>query len=117
MPDYKESVVSGVQWHRFRRIVIDNPRLQAPSVTCLEEQVVSVDGVEQRQDVGVLAFRFDPAAVFPVLDPETGEPTGDTATGAQVYALIYGYVMSEAARRDAPQIGEDVVVVPDIGLD
>lgn len=97
MPDYKESAVSGVLWHRFRRIVIDNPRLQAPSVTCLEEQVVSVDGVEQRRDVGALAFRFDPAAVFPVLDPETGESTGDTATGAQVYALIYGYVMSEPA--------------------
>lgn len=113
MPDYKESNVAGVQWHRFRRITIDNPRLGVPTVTCMEEQVLSVDGVEQRRDVGVLAFRFDPAAVFPVLDPETGEPTGHTATGAEVYALIYGYVLAEAARRDAPQIGEDVVIVPE----
>lgn len=110
MPDYKESAVAGVQWHRFRRITIDNPRLGVPTVTCLEEQVLSVDGVEQRRDVGSLAFRFDPAAEFPVLDPETGEPTGQTATGALVYALIYGYVMVEAAKRDAPQVGADVII-------
>lgn len=113
MPDYKESNVAGVQWHRFRRITIDNPRLGVPTVTCDEEQVLSAGGAEHRQDVGAMAFRFDPAAEFPVLDPETGEPTGATATGAQVYALIYGYVLAEAARRDAPQIGEDVVIVED----
>lgn len=113
MPDYKESAVAGVRWHRFRRITIDNPRAGIPTVTCAEEQVLSAGGVEHRQDVGAMAFRFDPAAVFPVLDPETGEPTGQIATGAQVYALIYSYVMAEAARRDAPQIGEDVVIVED----
>lgn len=110
MPEYKESNINGVSWNRFKEIRICNPRNEAPYVICSEEQVVSTGGVEQRRDVGSMGFRFDPSVEFPILDPSTNQPTGQTATGAQVYALIYGYVMSEAARRDAPQVGVDVII-------
>lgn len=113
MPEYKESNVNGVSWNRFKEIRICNPRNEVPHVICSEEQVVSADGAEQRTEIGSMGFRFDPSIEFPVLDPSTNQPTGQIATGAQVYALIYSYVLAEAAKRDAPQIGEDVVMVPE----
>ena len=111
MPEYKESNINGISWNRFKEIRIYNPRNEVPYIICSEEQVVSTDGVEQRRDVGSMGFRFDPFVEFPILDPSTNQPTGQTATGAQVYALIYSYVMAEAAKRDATQIGEDVIIV------
>lgn len=99
--DYKQTNIAGQQWHRFSRIVIDNPRNAAPSVTCVEQEVIALASGEIIRDVGNLNFPFDPSAQFDILNPDTNLPTGATATGAQVYALVYGYVMHQAAKRDA----------------
>lgn len=99
--DYKQASIAGSQWHRFSRIVINNPRPGAPSITCVEQEVTALASDEIARDVGNLNFAFDPAAVIAVLDPTTNVATGATTTGAQIYALVYSYVMSEAAKRDA----------------
>jgi len=104
MADYKQTSIAGQQWNRFSRVVIDNPRNAAPSVICVEQEVIALEAGEVVRDVGNLHFPFDPSAEFPILNPVTNEPTGATATGAQVYALVYGYVMSEAAKRDQRRV-------------
>lgn len=101
MADYKQTNIAGQQWHRFGRVVIDNPRDAAPTVICVEQEVIALASGEIVRDIGNLNFPFDPSAVFDILDPITNLPTGATGTGAQVYGLIYGYIMHQAALRDA----------------
>ena len=109
MADYKQTTVAGEQWNRFSRIVIDNPRNAAPSVMCVEEKVIALEHGEILLDSGNLSFPFNPDEVFTIINPITNEPTDQMASGAQVYALVYSYVMNEAAKRDAAVV---VVVEP-----
>lgn len=99
--DYKETTVAGQRWHRFSKIVIDNPRPGTPSVLCVEQEVIALGDTEVSREVNNLYFPFNPEAVFPVLNPVTGQATGDSATGGMVYALVWSLVMAEAAKRDA----------------
>ncbi|WP_426106362.1 hypothetical protein [Massilia sp. TSP1-1-2] len=100
MPDYKQTIIAGEQWNRFSRIVIDNPRNIAPTVLCVEQEVIALENGEVVRDIGNLNFPFDPATQFDIIDPATNVPTGQKAYGGQVYALVYSYVMAEAAKRD-----------------
>lgn len=97
--DYKKSEIVGSKWHRFSTINISNPRVGTPSVICTEQEVFTLADTEVIRDVGSISFTFDPNTVFDVLNPLTGEAIG-TGTGAQVYALVYSYVMHEAKLRD-----------------
>ncbi|WP_017879736.1 hypothetical protein [Janthinobacterium sp. CG3] len=99
--DYKETTVTGSAWRRFRSIAIENGWLQVPMVVCVEQEVISLAAGEILRDVGNLNFPFSPADAFPILDPMTNEPVGICATGAEVYALVYSYVMAKAIERDA----------------
>lgn len=100
MSNYKQTTIAGQQWNRFSRIVIDNPRSAAPSVMCVEQEVIALGEGEVVRDIGNIGFPFDPEASFPVIDPVTNESFGVMATGAEVYALVYSYVMAEAEKRD-----------------
>jgi hypothetical protein len=101
MPDYKQTSIAGQQWNRFSRIVIDNPRNGSPSVLCVEQEVIALAQGEVIRDIDNLNFPFDPNAQFDILDPATNLPTGQTAIGAEVYALVFSCVMAMAAKRDA----------------
>lgn len=98
--NYQESEVAGRTWCRFSNIDISNPRPGHPTVHCTEQTVIALDGREIIQNVGSLSFAFDQAVTFPLLNPMTNEVIG-TGSGAQVMALVYSYVMAEAAKRDA----------------
>jgi hypothetical protein len=99
--DYKETSIAGQQWHRFSRVVIDNPYQGFPSVVCVEQEVIALASGPLIRDVANLNFPFDPAAVVDIIDPSTNLPTGGTVDGATIYAMVYSYVMAEAAKRDA----------------
>lgn len=99
--DYKQSDVAGTAWHRFGKIVIENPYLSQPVVNCAEEEVITLSAGEFIRDVDMLSFNFDPTEEFVLLDPTTNASLGTTSTGLNVYVLVYSYVMHEAAKRDA----------------
>lgn len=101
MADYQEANVSGKSWHRFGRIVIDNPRNGVPTILCVEQEVTSLGEKEIVRDIGNLGFVFDPNAVIPILDPTTMQPTGQTISGTELYVSIFSAVMQQAAIRDA----------------
>lgn len=100
--DYKASNVAGSEYHRFSRVVIDVPLNATPQIICVEQSVLRLpDGrTPIIQDVGNLNFSFDIEACFPLLNPATGEPTGQTISGAEVYAAIWSVVMAKAKERD-----------------
>ena len=79
--DYKQTTIAGQKWHRFSRIVIDNPRAQAPSVVCVEQEVIALESGEVIRDVGNLNFAFDPDTQFEIINPLTNEPTGQWRGG------------------------------------
>lgn len=112
MPEYKENEIAGSQWNRFERVVIENPRNGVPVVACTEQQVITLADNEITRTIGGMAFNFNPAEEFALLDPETNLPTGETATGAQVRQLIFSYVLHEAMKRDEMQAARTPVVIP-----
>lgn len=104
--DYKETTVVGSRWHRFGRVVINNPRGGFPSVSCVEQEVLSIGEAEEIvRDVGNLDFAFNASEEIPVLDPLTMQPTGITATMGDVYTLVFSAVMAKAKARDEAEAG------------
>lgn len=91
--------IAGESYIRCSQVVIDNRLGVAPSVTFHRESVLGIDGgAVMRQPMSPREMVFGPAAAVPILNPETGEPTGQTVTHGEIYALIYSaFVAAEAA--------------------
>lgn len=101
---YKPGNVTGSEWTRAYQIVIDHRRNRPPVATFFEERVLATDtGSVRTSPKGAVALTFDPAALIPVLDPTTGEPTGTTITQGELYALVYSAYLAAATARDAAQ--------------
>jgi hypothetical protein len=57
------------------------------------------------RDETALVGAFDPVAgLFPLVNPETGEPLGQTMTHAQLYVALHSLYMHLAQERDAAQV-------------
>lgn len=103
MSNYKETSVAGTEWVRCGVVQIVNPYQRNPAIQFVEERVLHMgDG---RDPVftpdGAISVSFDPAKTIPLLNPETGAPTGRTATFGEAYAILYSAYMQAAAERDA----------------
>lgn len=103
MADYKAKTTTVAQWQRCFRIVCENARSQTPRIDFLEEVVTVTDGIEVRESVPGCLMDLVPAGLIPVLDPTTGDPTGATATQAEIYTLLYSAYRYAADQRDAAQ--------------
>lgn len=104
MSDYKAKQVIGNQWQRCNVVHIDNPHNGTPMVTFAEQEIAEVDGAVFSTQLGQIVFPFDPAATINLRDPGTGELTGQTATGAALYAALYSLYIQSALERDAALI-------------
>lgn len=122
MPNYKESQIAGSKWTRARRVVLNNPLDEVPTIVFEEEQVVQAGDLTVKQPVApgpntVVSGQFaDPTTVFDLLDPETDTVTS-TVTYAQFYAMVYSMYKHLAARRDTavaalPALGATPVYDP-----
>ena len=111
--NYNETAVTGQAWQRCCQVVIENSRQAQPVVRFEEERVLALDGgAEVRTPAGGLALAFDPDRVIAMRDPVTGEPTGQTVTYADAYALLYSAYLSAATERDAA----NTPATPEIGV-
>lgn len=97
--------VAGESYIRCPQVVIDNRLGHAPTIAFSRERIIGLaDGVTVTQPMSPREVAFDPAAVVPVLDPETGEPTGQTVTQGYLYALIYSvFVAAETPPADTEE--------------
>lgn len=102
MSTYIESTVTGQVWTRCNQIAIDNRRGSTPTVRFEEERVAVLDdGDEMRKPAAGMTIDFDPARQIPLLDPTTGQPTGNSTTYGAVYAILYSAYIAAAQERDA----------------
>ncbi|MCA1774965.1 MAG: hypothetical protein LC676_04955 [Loktanella sp.] len=82
--------VAGESYVRCPQVVIDNRLGRTPVVTFHREQVIGLGGGNvQRYPLPPRPLPFDSAASVPVINPETGEPTGATITQGELYALVF----------------------------
>jgi hypothetical protein len=106
MPTYAPTVTPGDQRRRTRYIGIRVPHDGVPTVEILEQEVIRAKAgervLEDLNGFGVAMDEKEMAASFQVRDPITdAEIPGATATGAQVFALIYSWVRAKQLARDA----------------
>lgn len=89
--DYKldHQVSEGESYTRCNQIIIDNRRGKAPTVTFGQESIVTAGGQALHIPMTAVRTDFDPTVEIPIVDPQTGEPTGATVTHEEFFALIY----------------------------
>lgn len=100
--------LAGESYMRCYQIVIDNRLGQPPGVVYSQERVIADQGgAVSRHPVGTLRHHYEPAATIPVIDPETGEPTGEAVTQQQLMALVYSaYIAAATATTDTEEDAE-----------
>lgn len=98
-PNYKESDVTGTQWTRCTRVVIENPYGGAPSIIFVEENAIQLGEKVITQPSGNLFTPFNPTDEIPLLD-DNGVDTLETFNHLQVYQMLNSLYMYLAAQRD-----------------
>lgn len=99
---YNKKEAIGDTWKRAASIIIYNDYGQIPRVLFGEEQIVEVDGGVFRRPAGELMMAIDNTNLFEeyaVLNPD-GTPSGQTASVAQLAALLTSAYVHFADKRD-----------------
>lgn len=85
-----EKPIAGESYIRCPQVVIDNRLGHVPTIAFHRERVIGLaDGATVVQPMSPREVTFNPAAVVAVINPETGEQTGQTITHGDLYTLIY----------------------------
>lgn len=103
MSNYRETTVAGTQYQRCYQVLINNPRNGQPTIEMFEEVVAKVGDASYSRPAEGLRFDFDPAEAVMLLDPVTGESTGQSMTQAEIHRAIYSLYLAKAVARDAAQ--------------
>ena len=82
--------LAGESYVRCHQIVIDNRLDRVPVIQYHQERVIADNaGTISKLPMGPTPQEFDPSAEVPIIDPETGEPTGEVLTQGQLMAYVY----------------------------
>jgi hypothetical protein len=77
--------VAGESYVRCNQVIIENPAASPPTILFSRERVIGVDGGEViRQPLQPVPLAFDPLGEIPLVDMETGEPTGQIIRQVEV---------------------------------
>jgi hypothetical protein len=102
---YDPTVNPGDERRRVRYIGIRTPLGAVPIVDVLEQQVIrGKDGEKVLDDLAGFSTQFDAEEVFDVLSPDDDSLTGQTATGAEAFALVYSYIRAQQFKRDQNEL-------------
>lgn len=105
MSKYNQQQATGESWQRCYNISIENPYLGTPTAIFREEVIVEIGDTAVKNPKTACMVTFSPNAEFPVLNPETGEPTGQTLTHQQLYTYLHSLYIKTATDRDNPTFG------------
>lgn len=115
--NYKQTNATGSLWTRCRQISINNPLGQLTTVQFSEEEAVSIGDKTMTQPGRLINAAFNPASVFDLVNPDTGEVIGESSH-MQVYVLLHSLWLSQAKQQDiidsigsAPAAAEDPPVI------
>lgn len=100
--NYNETNISGTQYQRAAEIKIINPLNTELDkiITFVEQKVYVLDSKSIVEGAGILNVTFNPSEVITIIDPSTGEPTGNTVTHAEIYKILYSVYIQYAKLRD-----------------
>lgn len=104
MQNYKETAVSGSSYVRAREATVINTLNGYKGIMFCEEQVSVFGEKIMREGIGAIHQEFtaeNAGTEFPLLNPETNEPIGSTATFLDVYVILFSLYYHLAALRDA----------------
>lgn len=104
MADYMESGLVGTQWQRCKTVVVNNPLAGEKSILFHEERVISLGEQSLKQPLDGCSKAFSADGTFPLLNPTTNEPTGQTMSHSDLYVALYSLYMQTALERDAAQL-------------
>lgn len=101
--------VAGESYRRCNQVVIDNPLGGAPAVTFGQEAIIGTgSGQVAHIPLQPIQMAFDPSGTIAIINPQTGDPTGETSTFGEIYALIYSAYLAAAAPAPEQPIEEQV---------
>ena len=104
MQNYKETAVSGTSYVRAREVTVTNTLGGYKGIMYCEEQVSVFGEKIMREGSGAIHQELTPenaTTEFQLLNPETNEQIGSTATFQDVYVLLFSLYYHMAALRDA----------------
>lgn len=105
MPDYKETTVTGTQYVRCNTVTILNPLGGVRAANFSEETVINLGENRQiKEGSGGFQIPFvaeNAMTEFDLLNPETGEPTGQKMKYIDMYVALYSLYITGALARDA----------------
>lgn len=103
MPNYKESEITGSQWTRAFRVVIENPYNKQSAIVFMEEKLFNTgDQVIKLPLDSNLIEHFNPESRFKLIDPDTLEPIGIDMSHMDLYVVLNSLYMHLAYIRDNP---------------
>ena len=117
MSNYQQTHVDGDTWLRANKIIFDNPYAGKKRVRFVEEKAYVLDDEiitkpKDILDVDILSEE-DMEREVEIIDPETGESTGEKITYKQLYAILFSAYIEKAQLRDAPPETEEDEEVED----
>lgn len=111
--NYKETNLVGISWTRCKSITITNPLANDPTprpavqqppkpIALFNEETVTQlsNNSISKQDLGYCSTEFNPTSTIPLIDLDTGLPTGEIITHAKLYTILYSLYMQAALDRD-----------------
>ena len=85
---FNNTVIQGVAEDRCHRIIIEKPKGSTPTISFIEQRLIHIgDTVIEQMRPGIYE-QYDESKKFPILDPETDKPTGESASYATIFQLI-----------------------------
>jgi hypothetical protein len=105
MANYNEISVAGNVWTRCSSVYIGNNYGVTPTITFGEQQLIALENLAPMvvNSNTSCSTEFDAAANIAILDPATGNPTGQTVTQQELYNIVYSLYIATAKARDASQ--------------
>jgi len=111
MAQYQEQTGQGQVWQRCYSIAVDNPLGGQATITFNEEKVMSIADQVVRTPHAMCRKKFNAQMTFPIRNPQTGEPTGDTMTHLELYNILYSLYMHTAQQRDGVVPADEISTV------
>lgn len=117
MSKYNQTNIVGESWLRAKRIVIDNPYNAPKNVKFVEEKVFQLADKVLTEQSDVLNIKIateeEMLESIDIIDPTTNEPTGQTITYQELYAIIFSAYLKQAKLRDEPPVVEETTNTTD----
>jgi hypothetical protein len=100
MAQYQEQTGQGQVWQRCYSIMVDNPLGGPATITFNEEKVMVIGEEVVKNPLTMCRKKFNSPMTFPLRNPQTGEPTGQTMTHLEVYKILHSLYIHTAMQRD-----------------